>query len=1005
MRGGLKALVIASLLAVTHAKSWATGTFENPAAAVRPKFRYWLPDAGVDTRVVQADIRSAGSIGAGGVEFLPFYNYGGELPAGGPGPDWATFGFGTEAFYDIFVATLKVHEKHGLNMDFAQGPNQGQGVPAAADDEGLQWDLAPFFASLAANGSFQGIVPGWGTGELVALVSAELLSTRNISLEGTSGAATSPAQSSYLRMTLRNGSLISHIDGVAADGTVQIQRQANASYQLFAFYQYHTLHKNLEMEVHPAATIFDNGSYIVDHFSQRGAQTIIDFWETHLLTPEVEHLLRRVGMYGWEDSVEAQCNISWTPSLPSLFSDRYGYDIRTYLPLIMFRNNNLGLQPNSPGLIQCVLDTPDGGEGYVNDYRGALVLGYRQYLQALTEWMHSRLGLQSSAQVSYNLPMDMAANIPFVDVPECESLGFKTIDSYRRFVGPAALGGRNIVSNEMGAVMLEAYRFPIPSLLWNIHRAVAAGVNRFVLHGQDYTGDYYRTTWPGYTAFVYLFSGQYSHKDPVWDHGFAEALEYIARLQYTQQTAQLRTDVAVYHKASATDPLFEIIYNATDLEDHGYSYNYVSPDNFDLPFATVRDGVLSPDGPAYRALVIPCKAQMSPDAIWKVQTYAQQGLPVILSGGDPGLYPSGAAGSSSIEFAAALDALKKTAHVYPTTATGVAQQLQELGLQPMVEVKSNGTWYAIWREGTKGSRDALCFIFNNADTLTTGTIDVATTLTPYLLDAWTGNRKSLLLYQTIGNRTRIPLTLHARQSVLLEFGKPSHSKHLHATQLPKTVIGYSYNRDNTIQLHIREGSWDSPIRLSDGREYRPSPVRAAGAPFSLTGWTLTVEHWEAPENLSDASVIAVKRNTTHSLASLVSWTEIPSLTNTSGIGRYAARFPWPPSDKASTDGAYIRLPQIIHAARLFVNGKALPALDPTFPQVDISPYIIRGRQNLVQIEAPTTMWNYLRSLIDELTFMGLSVIRIFSALGVVPEIVDNGIIGDVQVVPYTTLRV
>lgn len=435
----------------------------------------------------------------------------------------------------------------------------------------------------------------------------------------------------------------------------------------------------------------------------------------------------------------------------------------------------------------------------------------------------------------------------------------------------------------------------------------------------------------------------------------------------------------------------------------GYSYNYISPDNFDLPLATVRDGLLGPDGPAYRALVIPSTAQMSPAAIWKVQAYAQQGLHVILSGGDPGLYHSAAAGSSLKEFADALTTLKKTDNVYSTTATGVAQKLQDLGLRPTVEVNSNGTWYAIWREDSKGNGDASCFIFNDADALTVGTIDVATVLTPYLLDAWTGNRNPLLLYETIGNRTRIPLTLHANQSVLLAFDNSGHSNRLHATQLPRTVLGYNYNPNNTVQLHIGDGFWDAPIKLSDGRLYGPSSVHAATAPFTLTGWTLAVEHWEAPGNLNNASVVAVKRNTTESLAKLISWAEIPSLTNTSGVGLYTASFGWPPSNHASADGVYLHLPRIVHAARVIVNGKALPALDPTFPQVDISPYVVHGRQNFVQIEAPSTMWNYLRSLIDELSFMGQPATRLLDALGNLPGLVDNGIIGDVQVVPYTTL--
>ena len=117
------------------------GTFENPAARIRPRFRYWLPDAGVNKTVVQQNIISAASIGAGGVEFVPFYDYGGELAYAGPGPDWAKYGFGTEAFNETFVAALKAHKEHGLVMDFALGPGQGQGVPSRSDDEGLQWDL------------------------------------------------------------------------------------------------------------------------------------------------------------------------------------------------------------------------------------------------------------------------------------------------------------------------------------------------------------------------------------------------------------------------------------------------------------------------------------------------------------------------------------------------------------------------------------------------------------------------------------------------------------------------------------------------------------------------------------------------------------------------------------------------------------------------------------------------------------------------------------------------
>lgn len=119
----------------------STRSFANPSADVRPKFRYWLPDASVDSNTVAADIAAAGSIGAGGIELLPFFEYGGQLGSMPTGADWATYNFGTVPFRNIFAAALTAHQENGLVMDFSLGPNQGQGVPASPDNPGLQWDL------------------------------------------------------------------------------------------------------------------------------------------------------------------------------------------------------------------------------------------------------------------------------------------------------------------------------------------------------------------------------------------------------------------------------------------------------------------------------------------------------------------------------------------------------------------------------------------------------------------------------------------------------------------------------------------------------------------------------------------------------------------------------------------------------------------------------------------------------------------------------------------------
>jgi hypothetical protein len=53
------------------------GTFREPSVLVRPRFRYWVPDASVDHEVLASDITEAKTAGAGGVEVLGYFLYGG----------------------------------------------------------------------------------------------------------------------------------------------------------------------------------------------------------------------------------------------------------------------------------------------------------------------------------------------------------------------------------------------------------------------------------------------------------------------------------------------------------------------------------------------------------------------------------------------------------------------------------------------------------------------------------------------------------------------------------------------------------------------------------------------------------------------------------------------------------------------------------------------------------------------------------------------------------------
>jgi hypothetical protein len=78
------------------------GTFQNPSNYVRPRFRYWPPDASVNLTQVAEDVREAGRVGAGGVELLGYYNYGNtQLFPGNYDAlqsDWTVYYFGSPAW-------------------------------------------------------------------------------------------------------------------------------------------------------------------------------------------------------------------------------------------------------------------------------------------------------------------------------------------------------------------------------------------------------------------------------------------------------------------------------------------------------------------------------------------------------------------------------------------------------------------------------------------------------------------------------------------------------------------------------------------------------------------------------------------------------------------------------------------------------------------------------------------------------------------------------------------
>jgi hypothetical protein len=64
----------------------------------------------------------------------------------------------------------------------------------------------------------------------------------------------------------------------------------------------------------------------------------------------------------------------------------------------------------------------------------------------------------------------------------------------------------------------------------------------------------------------------------------------------------------------------------------GFTYNFLGPENLQLPEAVVSDGLLAPNGPGYKTLIFLNNTQIDNDVLSKVREFDRVGLPIFFVG-------------------------------------------------------------------------------------------------------------------------------------------------------------------------------------------------------------------------------------------------------------------------------------------------------------------------------------------------------------------------------------
>lgn len=663
------------------------------------------------------------------------------------------------------------------------------------------------------------------------------------------------------------------------------------------------------------------------------------------------------------------------------------------MPLLPILEDAGGYQADYPN-VEFVTDTGDGGAGFVADFRSTLTSLLQIYYEHIINWSHEYLGLEFSGQIGYNLPVDMLEDIPVADVPETETLSFDNyLDGFLQYSGPADLSGKQIISIELGADYLMPFSQTWKRLLFDAKHAFIGGINQVVIHGATYSYNFTRTTWPGYTTHTYDYP-EHSRHQPGWGVGYPEALGYLARVQWVLQSGVAKADVVLWNKQSAQNAFPSPLYTPLDLVKAGYTYEYLSPANFALEEAYVKDAILAPARQAFKLLILRGNDILTPDGVEFLAEYVKAGLPVIISGPLPSEYATG--NKTAIAIAnETLASILDFDNVHQVPYEDLAAEVASIGITPRSQIQSNGTWYTRWREASDGD---YVFIYNDGN-YSTGNITFDNPGTPFSLNPWTGEETQIVEYIRSDGYTTIAFTLEPTETRIIKFAI-SGTLDLYVVSSSEAVLGFRVSKKSRIQAQIAASS-GSTILLSSGRTVDTGPVRAKPA-FNLTNWNLTIEQWLPPDDFTNLDLDAKKVNRTVDVTgpSLLSWYDL-GLTEVSGVGYYTVSFEWsPPECDREKSGAYLVGPLISHGIVGTLNGSPLPTFDITNPRLDISSYLIAGTNSLA-LKVSSTLWN-LSPYWDDFRTAGGGPANEFNDL---QPLQHYGIVGQVKIIPYELVDV
>ena len=967
---------------------------KTPPIEYRPELRWWLAEGLHTDETLRYEIDAAHRLGFGGMEFLAMDE--GNI-------DHARYGWGAEEWVHDSQIVVEETTRRNMSVSFTSGTNwSNANLPSIDPDHpGAAKELDLVSEDLPAGASRSGALPRI---DLQAQPAARHLPGQRGMIRTQTLVAVVAAR--VLRKT-EVGAILD-LDSVV-ELTDQVQDEALVwtapdvgNWRLYVYWMHGT-----GQTASPSAST----NYTVSYVDPDGAQAVIDYWDSVVLTPELRQQIAanpRAQMY--MDSLELSTfgagGLFWGRTVVEEFATRRGYEITPWLPFLTRDVPFMAVDTvyhNEP-VEQHRITVDKVRFDYV---RTLTDLYIENMLRPFAAFLHAN-EMTLRAEISYGLPFELTRPGPEVDGIETESLEFAAqIDAYRLLAGPAHLFGKQY-SSETGATTrnhILDHRFYDQIIATQL----AAGITKTVLHGWASTaGAEGVTEWPGHEGMWSKFSERFDTRQPgaefypLWNAA-------IGRYQLLLRQGRPRIDVGILRTDHFTDNMSGIGFIDDDgrripdeeaygqlwmrnrenhwwqdlgMQDAGWTYEFFDGSLLLHDDVSFSDGLVQPSGPGYQALIV-YQSALDPDVAAELLDWARQGLKVLLVHGtrelkllSKGLHTShDRAAARTPELDGRDDELAATMAellALPTVAAvddpaQTVNALRHLGVKGRAEfTQENRNVLSHLREdGDLLHLYLYHFLYENGEP-TEVEVALPGSGAVHRIDGWSGTVRPHAGVRQDRGHTMVTVPLHPGETALLTLDR-SVAAPAETTQIPPETVA------ELAEWEVAVESWDAGdlqlITEDRGLGYQTREVRPLTAVTRIDAGTGNLRPWKDLQPVGPAVSGVGEYKTTLHLA------ETP---------RAAARYVL---DLGSTAGGL---------GSVRVNDGEASGFDTSRPVVDVTEDLRVG-ENTVTIRVSSSLNNRLlaRGYYDTVP----DIVADLSGLGEVmqtTEVHDYGLLGPVQ---------